>query len=125
MQLLVGLAPEIGLVTNVLHADGPRGDGYEMSNGRQEPVSVSAAKLVPVGSRPTPGEHLTDQRYVVLLLRLLVDRDGRIVHGDAGGTDKYDSGMQRWVHFHGPDGLAGAVQAWLEEGPESRDTLEQ
>jgi hypothetical protein len=46
-----------------------------------------------------------------MLLRLLVDREGQIVYGDAGGPDA--AAQERWVHFRGPDGLLGAVQAWL------------
>jgi hypothetical protein len=60
-----------------------------------------------------PVERLSDREYVVLLLRLLLDRDGRIVYGDAGGPDVEDPRRERWVHFSGPDGLLGAVQQWL------------
>ena len=61
-----------------------------------------------------PGpERLSDRQYVVLLLRLLVDAEGHIVYGDAGGPEEHDPTLERWVHFHGPDNLLGAVQAWL------------
>jgi hypothetical protein len=32
-------------------------------------------------------ERLSDRQYVVLLLRLLVDAEGHIVYGDAGGPE--------------------------------------
>jgi hypothetical protein len=61
-----------------------------------------------------PGsERLSDRQYVVLLLRLLVDADGHIVYGDAGGPEEHDPEVERWVHFRGPDGLLDAVQTWL------------
>jgi hypothetical protein len=55
---------------------------------------------VRVGSHPTADERLTDQRFVVLL-RLLVHRDGHIVHGDAKGPDMHDPRTERRVHFAG------------------------
>jgi hypothetical protein len=60
-----------------------------------------------------PVERLSDRQYEVLLLRLLVDRDGQIVYGDAGGPEENDPTQERWVHFRGPTGLLGAVQEWL------------
>jgi hypothetical protein len=58
-------------------------------------------------------EKLSDKQYVVLLLRLLVDADGKIVYGDAGGPEEHNPEGERWVHFHGPAGLLGAVEEWL------------
>lgn len=58
-------------------------------------------------------DRLADQQYVVLLLRVLVDGRRQIVHGDAGGPDEHDPKIERWIHFHGPTGLLGAVQTWL------------
>jgi hypothetical protein len=60
-----------------------------------------------------PVEKLSDKQYVVLLLRLLVDADGQIVSGDAGGPGEQNPDIERWVRFRGPDGLLGAVQEWL------------
>jgi hypothetical protein len=60
-----------------------------------------------------PVERLSDRQYVILLLRLLVDREGQIVYGDAGGPDEDDATRERWVHFRAPAGLLGAVQEWL------------
>jgi len=61
---------------------------------------------------PPVVERLSDNRYVVLRLRLLVDRQRRVVHGDVGGVQD-EEGEERWIHFHGSDGLLEAVQAWL------------
>jgi hypothetical protein len=58
-------------------------------------------------------ERLCDRQYVVLLLRLLVDAEGHIVYGDAGGPEEHDPTLERWVHFRGPNGLLKAVRAWL------------
>ena len=35
-----------------------------------------------------------------------------MVHGDVGGVQD-EEGEERWIHFHGSDGLLEAVQAWL------------
>jgi hypothetical protein len=68
--------------------------------------------VLPVTDRgPEP---LGDRQYVVLLLRLFVDAEGKIVYGDAGGPDEQDPAVERWVHFRGPDELLEAVRAWLE-----------
>ena len=64
-----------------------------------------------------PVERLSDRQYVVLLLRLLLDGEGRIVYGDAGRPDEDAPTQERWVHFRGPDGLLGAVQEWLAGRP--------
>jgi len=58
-------------------------------------------------------ERLSDRQCVVLLLRLLIDADGNIVYGDAGGPEAHDPTVERWVHFRGSHGLLDAVQAWL------------
>jgi hypothetical protein len=63
-------------------------------------------------SEPPGVERLSDNRYLVLLLRLLVDGHGRVVHGDVGAFEEEED-KERWIHFHGPDGLLEAVQAWL------------
>jgi len=58
-------------------------------------------------------ERLSDRQYVVLLLRLLIDAEGNIVYGDAGGPEEHDPEVERWIHFRGPDGLLEAVRGWL------------
>jgi hypothetical protein len=62
-------------------------------------------------SSPPDVELLSDNHYVVLLLRMLVDRQGQVLHGDVGGVEEQDE--ERWIHFHGSDGLLTAVNAWL------------
>jgi len=61
---------------------------------------------------PPVVERLSDNRYVVLRLRLLVDRQRRVVHGDVGAFEEEEH-KERWIHFHGPDGLIEAVRVWL------------
>ena len=63
-----------------------------------------------------PAERLQDRQYVVLLLRLLVDRQGQIVQGEIGSVED-GQGVTSWVRFRGPDGLLGAVQACVAPGP--------
>lgn len=67
-------------------------------------------------TKPPPAERLGDRQYVVLLLRVLVDREDRLLSGEVGGPDE-DGGAERWVRFREPAGLAGAVQAWLAGRP--------
>ena len=64
-------------------------------------------------------DRLEDQQYVTLVLRLLVDRRHQIIHGDAGGPVERDPNTERWVHFHGPNALLGAVRTWLATGDEA------
>lgn len=59
-------------------------------------------------------ERLSDSHYAVLILRLLVDKEGQIVHGEVGGTESECE--ERWVRFRGADGLLAAVQARLSSG---------
>lgn len=63
-------------------------------------------------------ERLQDRQYVILLLRLLVDRQGRVIQGEIGSVED-DQDVARWVRFRGPDGLLGAVQACVASGPTS------
>ena len=61
----------------------------------------------------SPGaERLSEHRYIVLLLRLMIDAEGRVVHGDVGAFEEEEH-KERWIHFHGPDGLIEAVRVWL------------
>ena len=71
---------------------------------------------MPVHGSPAP-DRLEDRQYVVLLLCLLINRDGHIVHGDAGAPETDGPTEEVWVHFHGPGGLLGAVQQWLAARP--------
>jgi Na+-translocating ferredoxin:NAD+ oxidoreductase RnfG subunit len=61
------------------------------------------------------GERLQDRQDVILLLRLLVDRQGRVIQGEVGSVED-DQDVARWVRFRGPDGLLGAVQACVASG---------
>ena len=60
-------------------------------------------------SRP---ERLANQRYVTLVLRLLVDREGQLVQGEIGGPEGGQD-AERWLHFRVAEGLLEAVHAWL------------
>lgn len=59
---------------------------------------------------------LADRRYVTLILRLTLDRAGRLIQGDLA-----DTADSRQEHFFGTAGLHQAVEAWLQqqqsEGP--------
>jgi len=55
-------------------------------------------------------DQLSDSRYVTLIVRILVDPAGELVHGDVAGSAGPES-TGRWIHFHGASGLLGAVQA--------------
>jgi hypothetical protein len=57
---------------------------------------------------------LADQRYVTLILRLVLDRDGRLIRGEVGGTEG-----GRWVRFARPTGLRSAVESWLHQESEA------
>ena len=53
-------------------------------------------------------DRLADQRYVTIILRLVLDRHGGLVRGEVGGTDDGP-----WVRFANPSGLLEAVESWL------------
>jgi len=69
---------------------------------------------------PPSVERLSDRQYVVLLLRLLVDREGEIMYGDAGGPTETEPAAEDWIHFRGPEGLLDAVLRWLDRHPGTR-----
>jgi hypothetical protein len=52
-------------------------------------------------------DRLEDEHDVMLLLRLLVDAQGQVVHGELGGIDE-----KPWDHFVGIANLPRAVQTW-------------
>jgi hypothetical protein len=62
---------------------------------------------------PPSVERLSDQHYVVLLIRALVDREGHLLSGEAGGPDE-GGGHERWERFREPGALGQAVQRWLD-----------
>jgi hypothetical protein len=57
-------------------------------------------------------ERLSDRQYVVLIVRALVDCQNHLLSGEVGGPEEFE-GVERWVRFHEPGGLADAVQSWL------------
>ena len=63
-------------------------------------------------------ERLSDSQYVVLILRLLVDKHGQIVHGEVGGAAGERD--ERWVRFRGADGLLEAIRTRLSSGGGAR-----
>jgi hypothetical protein len=59
-------------------------------------------------SGPSNENNLAEHHYATLILRLLLDRHGRLVHGDI--VDVMNTHQE---HFIGDYGLIQAVQAWL------------
>jgi len=88
-------------------------------------ASPSQCYVAPVPDSAAETERLSDRQYVVLLLRLLINADGDIVYGDAGGPEEHDPTVERWVHFRGPDGLLDAVRRWLVTRTGAADTPSQ
>ena len=68
-------------------------------------------------SQEPDGERLQDRQDVILLLRLLVDKQGQIIQGEIGSVQD-DRDIEHWARFRGPDGLLGAVQACLASRPD-------
>jgi len=57
----------------------------------------------------SPAEnHLTNRRYVSVVLRLVLDQHGRMIHGELVGDAN-----TRPTRFSGWRGLTRALQAWL------------
>lgn len=54
------------------------------------------------------GESLDKFRNVTIILRLLVDCQGRVVHGEVVDTD-----ASTWARFAGWRGLTRAIRVWL------------
>jgi hypothetical protein len=54
--------------------------------------------------------HLTDRRYVSVVLRLVLDHQGQLVHGEIVGDAN-----TRPTRFRGWRGLTGALQTWLNK----------
>ena len=67
----------------------------------------------------TENSTLADRHYVTLILRLTLDRAGRLIQGDLTGTA--DS---RQEHFFGTAGLHQAVDTWLRQQQESEEPQE-
>lgn len=58
--------------------------------------------------QPPAENHLADRRYVSVVLRLVLDQHGQMIHGEVVG----DTNM-RPTRFSGWPGLTCALQAWL------------
>lgn len=62
---------------------------------------------------------LADRHYVTLILRLTLDRAGRLIQGDLATTT--DS---RQEHFTGSRGLHQALEAWLTQQEQAEGNRE-
>jgi hypothetical protein len=58
--------------------------------------------------QPPTENHLADRRYVSVVLRLVLDRHGQMIHGEVVGDAN-----TRPARFSGWRGLTRALQAWL------------
>ena len=54
------------------------------------------------------GNHLADKRYITVVLRMVVDERGRLLHGELIDVE----GVQQ-QRFKGWRGLVEAVRSWL------------
>jgi hypothetical protein len=61
-------------------------------------------------SQPTNDPILEDRHYVTLIVRLALDRSGRVIQGEL--VDATDSFQKR---FTGASGLNQAVATWLRQ----------
>lgn len=62
---------------------------------------------------------LADRHYITLILRLTLDRNGQLIHGDLAGTTD-----ARQEHFIGTTGLYQAVEAWLRQQQQTEENQE-
>ena len=68
----------------------------------------------------SPAEnHLADRRYVSVVLRLVLDQHGEMIHGEVVGDTN-----TRPARFRGWRGLTRALQAWLTR-PEQHSTADE
>lgn len=65
---------------------------------------------------PWSGDELGHRRLVTVVLRLVLDRHGVLVHGEV-----VDAANRRQRRFAGWEGLVPAVRAWLEREPADGD----
>lgn len=61
-----------------------------------------------MGTPPTD-ERLAEMQYITLILRLLLDPAGNLVHGEVGAVER----EMDWIRFTGSDGLQAAIDAWI------------
>ena len=64
-------------------------------------------------STPPDLERLSDSRYVVFIVRVLVGKNNRVLQGERDGVEQ-----DRSIRFRGADGLVAAVEAYVSRGPE-------
>jgi hypothetical protein len=64
------------------------------------------------------GDTLAERRHVTVILRLVLDRGGRLIHGEV-----VDVEAGPWARFAGWRGLTRTLHAWLasQEQPEPGD----
>ena len=67
-------------------------------------------------SSPLSENYLAERHYATLVLRLLLDRRGRLVHGEL-----LDVANARPEHFIDARGLVQAVQTWLTRQEQVND----
>jgi hypothetical protein len=65
-------------------------------------------------STPPDLERLSDSRYVVFIVRVLVDKDDQVLQGELGGGGE----PERSIRFRGKDGLVAAIEAYVSRAPE-------
>jgi hypothetical protein len=58
--------------------------------------------------QPPAENHLTDRHYVSVVLRLVLDQQGQMIHGELVGDAN-----ARPTRFSGWRGLTRALQSWL------------
>ena len=68
---------------------------------------------------PTPDSTLADRHYVTLILRLTLDRGGRVIQGEL--VDTTDT---LWRRFTSSSGLSQAVDAWLRQQEQAEADME-
>jgi hypothetical protein len=68
-----------------------------------------------MGTPPT-NERLAERQYITLILRLLLDPAGNLVHGEVGAVER----EMDWIRFTGSDGLQAAIEAWLARSRQER-----
>ena len=70
-------------------------------------------------TQPPAENHLADRRYVSVVLRLVLDRHGQMIHGEVVGD-----ATTRPTRFSGWRGLTRALQAWLTRNEQGIDEPE-
>ena len=71
-------------------------------------------------SHPPPDSTLADRHYVTLILRLTLDRGGRVIQGEL--VDTTDT---LWRRFTSSSGLSQAVETWLRQQEQAESETEQ